>query len=54
MTKNFQDKLELHQFMLSGIPDTVFDLIELEVLKLERLCRCMLMRISGMCQLLQK
>ncbi|XP_032867824.1 volume-regulated anion channel subunit LRRC8A [Tyto alba] len=35
ITKNSQDKLELHLFMLSGIPDTVFDLIELEVLKLE-------------------
>ncbi|XP_055010349.1 LOW QUALITY PROTEIN: volume-regulated anion channel subunit LRRC8A-like [Boleophthalmus pectinirostris] len=35
ITKNFQDKLELHLFMLSGIPDTVFDLMELEVLKLE-------------------
>lgn len=34
-TKNVQDKLELHLFMLSGIPDTVFDLLELEVLKLE-------------------
>ncbi|XP_061589732.1 leucine rich repeat containing 8 VRAC subunit Aa [Cololabis saira] len=35
ITKNSQDKLELHLFMLSGIPDTVFDLVELEVLKLE-------------------
>ncbi|XP_066501253.1 leucine rich repeat containing 8 VRAC subunit Aa [Hoplias malabaricus] len=35
ITKNSQDKLELHLFMLSGIPDTVFDLQELEVLKLE-------------------
>nr|8F74_A Chain A, Volume-regulated anion channel subunit LRRC8A,Soluble cytochrome b562 [Mus musculus]8F74_B Chain B, Volume-regulated anion channel subunit LRRC8A,Soluble cytochrome b562 [Mus musculus]8F74_C Chain C, Volume-regulated anion channel subunit LRRC8A,Soluble cytochrome b562 [Mus musculus]8F74_D Chain D, Volume-regulated anion channel subunit LRRC8A,Soluble cytochrome b562 [Mus musculus]8F74_E Chain E, Volume-regulated anion channel subunit LRRC8A,Soluble cytochrome b562 [Mus musculus]8F len=35
LTKNAQDKLELHLFMLSGIPDTVFDLVELEVLKLE-------------------
>uniref|UniRef100_A0A8C7MJN9 Leucine rich repeat containing 8 VRAC subunit A n=1 Tax=Oncorhynchus kisutch TaxID=8019 RepID=A0A8C7MJN9_ONCKI len=35
ITKNSQEKLELHLFMLSGIPDTVFDLIELEVLKLE-------------------
>uniref|UniRef100_A0A8V1AJE6 Leucine rich repeat containing 8 VRAC subunit A n=1 Tax=Gallus gallus TaxID=9031 RepID=A0A8V1AJE6_CHICK len=33
ITKNSQDKLELHLFMLSGIPDTVFDLIELENLK---------------------
>ncbi|XP_026994161.1 volume-regulated anion channel subunit LRRC8A [Tachysurus fulvidraco] len=35
ITKNSQDKLELHLFMLSGIPDTVFDLLDLEVLKLE-------------------
>ncbi|XP_037536156.1 volume-regulated anion channel subunit LRRC8A [Nematolebias whitei] len=35
ITKNSQEKLELHLFMLSGIPDTVFDLTELEVLKLE-------------------
>ncbi|XP_042193588.1 volume-regulated anion channel subunit LRRC8A [Callorhinchus milii] len=33
--KNSLDKLELHLFMLSGIPDTIFDLTELEVLKLE-------------------
>ncbi|KAJ3597524.1 hypothetical protein NHX12_027933 [Muraenolepis orangiensis] len=35
ITKNSQEKLELHLFMLSGIPDTVFDLLEVEVLKLE-------------------
>ncbi|XP_033502586.2 leucine rich repeat containing 8 VRAC subunit Aa [Epinephelus lanceolatus] len=35
ITKTSQDKQELHLFMLSGIPDTVFDLVELEVLKLE-------------------
>lgn len=35
LTKNSQDKLELHLFMLSGIPDTIFELVELEVLKLE-------------------
>uniref|UniRef100_A0A8B9IUQ8 Leucine-rich repeat-containing protein 8A n=1 Tax=Amazona collaria TaxID=241587 RepID=A0A8B9IUQ8_9PSIT len=35
ITKNSQGKLELRLFMLSGIPDTVVDLIELEVLKLE-------------------
>ncbi|XP_020346052.1 volume-regulated anion channel subunit LRRC8A isoform X2 [Oncorhynchus kisutch] len=35
ITNNSQEKLELHLFMLSGIPDTVFDLMELEVLKLE-------------------
>ncbi|KAF7665559.1 hypothetical protein LDENG_00137950 [Lucifuga dentata] len=33
ITKNARDKLELHLY--TGIPDTVFDLIELEVLKLE-------------------
>ncbi|XP_033614884.1 volume-regulated anion channel subunit LRRC8A [Fukomys damarensis] len=35
LTRSAQDRLELHLFMLSGIPDTVFDLVELEVLKLE-------------------
>ncbi|XP_060791598.1 volume-regulated anion channel subunit LRRC8A-like [Neoarius graeffei] len=35
ITKNSQDKLELHLFMLSDIPHTVFNLLELEVLKLE-------------------
>ncbi|XP_026882849.2 leucine rich repeat containing 8 VRAC subunit Aa [Electrophorus electricus] len=35
VTRNAQDRQELHLFMLSGIPDTVFDLLELEVLKLE-------------------
>lgn len=35
ITKNSQEKLELHLFMLGGIPDTVFDLVEVEVLKLE-------------------
>ncbi|XP_018603895.2 leucine rich repeat containing 8 VRAC subunit Aa [Scleropages formosus] len=35
VTKNSQDKLELHLFNLSGIPDTVFDLLDLVVLKLE-------------------
>ncbi|XP_034048264.1 leucine rich repeat containing 8 VRAC subunit Aa [Thalassophryne amazonica] len=35
ITRNSQDKVELHLSMLSGIPDTVFDLLELEVLKLE-------------------
>lgn len=33
--KNAQDKLELYLFMFSGIFDIVFDLVELEVLKLE-------------------
>ncbi|KAF4086348.1 hypothetical protein AMELA_G00105230 [Ameiurus melas] len=32
---NAQDKQELHLFMLSGLPNAVFDLAELEVLKLE-------------------
>ncbi|XP_059416450.1 volume-regulated anion channel subunit LRRC8D-like [Carassius carassius] len=35
VTRNAQDKLELHLFMLSGVPDAVFDLIDVEVLKLE-------------------
>ncbi|XP_012695031.1 leucine rich repeat containing 8 VRAC subunit Db [Clupea harengus] len=35
VTRNTQDKLELHLFMLSGVPDAVFDLTDLEVLKLE-------------------
>ncbi|KAK7879923.1 hypothetical protein WMY93_033404 [Mugilogobius chulae] len=34
ITKNSQDKIELGLFMLSGIPDSVFDFVELEVLKL--------------------
>ncbi|XP_076832836.1 volume-regulated anion channel subunit LRRC8D [Brachyhypopomus gauderio] len=32
---NAQDKQELHLFMLSGLPNAVFDLTEIEVLKLE-------------------
>ncbi|TRY66361.1 hypothetical protein DNTS_035181 [Danionella cerebrum] len=35
VTRNVQDKLELHLFMLSGVPDAVFDLTDIEVLKLE-------------------
>lgn len=35
VTCNAQDKPELHLFMLSGIPNAVFDLADLEVLKLE-------------------
>uniref|UniRef100_A0A1A8GXD3 Leucine rich repeat containing 8 family, member Db n=1 Tax=Nothobranchius korthausae TaxID=1143690 RepID=A0A1A8GXD3_9TELE len=35
VTRNPQDKLELHLFMLSGVPDAVFDLADLEILKLE-------------------
>ncbi|XP_051906590.1 leucine rich repeat containing 8 VRAC subunit Aa [Hippocampus zosterae] len=35
ISKNYQEKLELHLCMLSGIPETVFDLVELEGLKLE-------------------
>ncbi|XP_077442436.1 leucine rich repeat containing 8 VRAC subunit Aa [Vanacampus margaritifer] len=35
ISKNSQEKLELHLCMLSGIPETVFDLVELEGLKLE-------------------
>lgn len=33
--RNPQEKLELHLFMLSGVPDAVFDLTDLEILKLE-------------------
>ncbi|XP_078075030.1 volume-regulated anion channel subunit LRRC8D-like [Mustelus asterias] len=35
VSRNPQDKQELHLFMLSGVPDAVFDMTELEVLKLE-------------------
>ncbi|GAA6085548.1 volume-regulated anion channel subunit LRRC8D [Tachysurus ichikawai] len=35
VTCNAQDKKELHLFSLSGLPNAVFDLIDLEVLKLE-------------------
>ncbi|KAI4874985.1 hypothetical protein NFI96_002652 [Prochilodus magdalenae] len=35
VTSNAQDKQELHLFMLSGLPNAVFDITELEVLKLE-------------------
>ncbi|KAG7228658.1 hypothetical protein INR49_008434 [Caranx melampygus] len=35
VTRNSQEKLELHLFMLSGVPDAVFDLTDLEILKLE-------------------
>lgn len=33
--RNAQDQQELHLFMLSGLPNAVFDLTDLEVLKLE-------------------
>ncbi|XP_072547422.1 volume-regulated anion channel subunit LRRC8D [Salminus brasiliensis] len=35
VTSNAQDKQELHLFMLPGLPNAVFDITELEVLKLE-------------------
>ncbi|KAL0603892.1 Volume-regulated anion channel subunit LRRC8D [Plecturocebus cupreus] len=35
ISRNAQDKQELHLFMLSGVPDAVFDLTDLDVLKLE-------------------
>ncbi|XP_056379158.1 volume-regulated anion channel subunit LRRC8D isoform X2 [Hyla sarda] len=35
ISRNAQDKQELHLFMLSGVPDAVFDLTDLEVLRLE-------------------
>ncbi|XP_060685957.1 volume-regulated anion channel subunit LRRC8B-like [Hemiscyllium ocellatum] len=37
LQKNSQDKTELYLFMLSGLPDAVFELKELEVLKLDLL-----------------
>ncbi|XP_004577743.2 volume-regulated anion channel subunit LRRC8D-like [Ochotona princeps] len=35
VSRNAQDKQELHLFMLPGVPDAVFDLTDLDVLKLE-------------------
>ncbi|KAG9461550.1 volume-regulated anion channel subunit LRRC8D [Eleutherodactylus coqui] len=35
ISRNAQDKQELHLFMLSGVPDAVFELTDLEVLRLE-------------------
>ncbi|XP_074858571.1 volume-regulated anion channel subunit LRRC8D isoform X2 [Carettochelys insculpta] len=35
VSRNAQDKQELHLFMLSGVPDAVFDLTDLDVLRLE-------------------
>ncbi|XP_014045396.1 volume-regulated anion channel subunit LRRC8D [Salmo salar] len=35
VTRNPQDQQELHLFMLSGLPNAVFDLTDLEILKLE-------------------
>ncbi|XP_067309979.1 volume-regulated anion channel subunit LRRC8D [Pseudorasbora parva] len=35
VTSNAQDEQELHLFMLSGLPNAVFDLTDLEILKLE-------------------
>ncbi|XP_074077818.1 volume-regulated anion channel subunit LRRC8B isoform X2 [Macrotis lagotis] len=35
LVKNSQDKVELHLFMLSGLPDNIFELTEIEVLTLE-------------------
>ncbi|XP_005997759.1 volume-regulated anion channel subunit LRRC8D [Latimeria chalumnae] len=35
VSRNTQENQELHLYMLSGIPDAVFDLTDLEVLKLE-------------------
>ncbi|XP_020380291.2 volume-regulated anion channel subunit LRRC8B-like [Rhincodon typus] len=37
LQKNLQDKTELYLFMLSGLPDAVFELKELETLKLDLL-----------------
>ncbi|CAB1458655.1 unnamed protein product [Pleuronectes platessa] len=35
VSRNTQDQQELHLFMISGLPNAVFDLTDLEVLKLE-------------------
>ncbi|XP_063796008.1 volume-regulated anion channel subunit LRRC8B [Pseudophryne corroboree] len=35
LTRNSKDKIELHLFMLSGLPDNVFELNEIEVMRLE-------------------
>ncbi|XP_008514308.1 volume-regulated anion channel subunit LRRC8B [Equus przewalskii] len=35
LVRNSQDKVELHLFMLNGLPDNVFELTEIEVLSLE-------------------
>ncbi|MBN3318121.1 LRC8E protein, partial [Atractosteus spatula] len=37
LAKNAQNRLELHLFMLPGLPDTVFEVTEVESLKLELL-----------------
>uniref|UniRef100_K7GC29 Leucine rich repeat containing 8 VRAC subunit E n=1 Tax=Pelodiscus sinensis TaxID=13735 RepID=K7GC29_PELSI len=37
LQRNTQGRLELHLFMLPGLPDAVFELTEMEALKLERL-----------------
>ncbi|KAM6940671.1 volume-regulated anion channel subunit LRRC8C [Xenentodon cancila] len=37
LTKNSSNRLELHLLMLPGLPDTVFDLAEVESLKLEQI-----------------
>ncbi|XP_028330204.1 volume-regulated anion channel subunit LRRC8C-like [Gouania willdenowi] len=36
LAKNTSNRLELHLFMLPGLPDTVFDITEVESLKLEQ------------------
>lgn len=36
LSKNTSNRLELHLFMLPGLPDTVFDISEVESLKLEQ------------------
>ncbi|XP_053549903.1 volume-regulated anion channel subunit LRRC8D [Bombina bombina] len=35
ISRNAQEKQELHLFMLSGVPDAVFELTDLEILRLE-------------------
>ncbi|XP_062853002.1 volume-regulated anion channel subunit LRRC8E [Trichomycterus rosablanca] len=44
LSRNSSDRLELHLFMLPGLPDTVFDIPEVESLKLEQISN---MTISG-------
>ncbi|XP_072538913.1 volume-regulated anion channel subunit LRRC8E [Salminus brasiliensis] len=42
LSRNTSDRLELHLFMLPGLPDTVFELPEVESLKLELISNVMI------------
>ncbi|XP_062920747.1 volume-regulated anion channel subunit LRRC8D-like [Mobula hypostoma] len=54
VSRNPQEKQELHLFMLSGVPDAVFDVTELEVLKLELIPEAKIpAKISQMVNLLE-